>query len=266
MRLTSVDAWPVGRAAVAVVDRDGVVASRGNTADVQPIASVTKLLVAYAVLVAVEEGTIGLDAAAGPPGATVRHLLAHASGLPFEGEDPIAAPGARRIYSNAGFELLGMELEGAAAMSMRDYLRDGVFDPLGMDATDLRGSPARDAWSSVDDLGRFAGELLAPTLVSESTLAEATRPELGSLPGVVPGIGRFEDNAWGLGFELHDHKRPHWMPPSASPNAFGHFGGSGSFLWVDPEPGVACACITDREFGPWAREAWPALGSEVLGR
>jgi CubicO group peptidase (beta-lactamase class C family) len=254
----------VGRAAVAVVDRGGVRASHGDTTWVARIASVTKLVVAYAALIAAEEGTIDLDAPAGPPGATVRHLLAHASGLPFDGHTPIAAPGTRRIYSNTGFELLGATLAESADMSVGQYLREGVFEPLGMNATVLRGSPAKDVWSTIGDLVRFTAELFAPTLVSTATFAEATRTQLGRLPGVLPDVGRFDDNAWGLGFELHGTKEPHWMPSAASPAAFGHFGGSGSFLWVDPDAGVACACLTDREFGPWALEAWPALGADIL--
>src|SRR2546425_457645 len=71
-----------------------------------PWASVTKLATALAVLVAAEEGVVDLDDAAGPPGSTIRHLLAHASGLPLDGGAPIAEPGRRRIYSNAGFEAL----------------------------------------------------------------------------------------------------------------------------------------------------------------
>jgi CubicO group peptidase (beta-lactamase class C family) len=68
---------------------------------------VTKLLTALTVLVAVDKGDVLLDEPAGPEGATVRHLLAHTSGVAFEqhaGEDQIlSAPGRKRIYSNRGF-------------------------------------------------------------------------------------------------------------------------------------------------------------------
>ncbi len=67
----------------------------------------TKLLTATAVLVAVQEEILDLDEPAGPPGATVRLLLCHASGLPFDGDEPIAPPGQRRIYGNAAYEVLG---------------------------------------------------------------------------------------------------------------------------------------------------------------
>ena len=86
------------------------------------LASVTKVLTATAVLVAVEEEIVALDEPAGPPGSTVRHLLAHASGLPFEGSTPVAAPGKRRIYSNAGFELLGEIVAERSGIDFASYL------------------------------------------------------------------------------------------------------------------------------------------------
>jgi CubicO group peptidase (beta-lactamase class C family) len=48
-----------------------------------------------------------------------------------------------------------------------------------------------------------------------------------------------DPNDWGLGFELRDTKEPHWTGTRNSPRTYGHFGGSGSFLWLDPEPGDA---------------------------
>ena len=101
-------------------------------------------------------------------------------------------------------------------------------------------------------------------MLSPITLAEATAPVFPDLAGVVPGFGRQDPNPWGLGFELRDGKRPHWTPQQASPATFGHFGRSGTFLWVDPEAGVACVALTDRPFGQWAIDAWPALGDLVL--
>ncbi len=71
-------------------------------------ASVTKLLVALAVLVASRRGVLGLDDPAGPPGATVRHLLSHASGLGPDSPDPLTRARSQAIYSNAGFEVLAV--------------------------------------------------------------------------------------------------------------------------------------------------------------
>lgn len=262
--LRQVDEWEVENAALAVLGADGELASRGDRGRVYRLASVTKLMTALACLVAAEEGVIDLDEPAGPPGSTIRHLLAHASGLPFEqGGPPIARPGTRRIYSNAGFEALADAVAERAEMPFGDYLREAVFEPLGL-AAELRGSPAADVNGSLEDLARFARELLAPTLVSPETLAEATAVQFRGLAGVLPGIGRYDPLDWGLGFELKDAKDPHWSGSRTSPRTFGHFGGSGTFLWVDPEPRIACACLTDREFDIWALEAWPRLSDAVL--
>ena len=81
---------------------------------------------------------------------------------------------------------------------------------------------------------------------------------------MVPGLGSYDPNPWGLGFELKDAKSPHWTAPSGSPRTFGHFGGAGTFLWVDPDAGVACVVLTDREFGDWAPPLWSALSADVL--
>jgi len=261
--LRQVEGWPADRAAVAVTG--SAEASFGDTSRVFPWASVTKLASAVAMLVAAEEGIVDLDEPAGPPGATFRHLLAHASGLPFEGGGPpIARPGTRRIYSNTGFEALADAVAERAEMPFGDYLHAAVFEPLAMTRTELRGSPAAEVHGPLEDLVRFAGELLAPTVVSAETLAEATTVQFPGLAGILPGVGRYDPLDWGLGFELKDAKEGHWSGSRTSPGAFCHFGGSGTFLWVDPEPGVACICLTDREFGPWALEAWPPLSDAVL--
>jgi CubicO group peptidase (beta-lactamase class C family) len=261
--LEQINGWGADHAAAAVLRADGVLDTHGDRAHVYRIASVTKLMTALAALVAAEEGVIDLDEPAGPPGSTVRHLLAHASGLPFESDGaPIAKPGTRRIYSNAGFEALARTVEDHAEMPFPDYLREAVFRPLGM-GSELRGSPAADVYASLDDLIRFARELLAPTLVSAETFAEATTVQFPGLGGVLPGVGRFDPLDWGLGFELKDAKDPHWSGSRTSPRTFGHFGGSGTFVWVDPEVELALACLTDREFDAWALEAWPRLSDDV---
>ena len=78
------------------------------------------------------------------------------------------------------------------------------------------------------------------------------------------GVRADGSNDWGLGFELRDGKRPHWTGERNSPRTFGHFGAAGTFLWVDPGVGLALACLTDLEFGDWAKDAWPRLSDSVL--
>lgn len=262
--LAEVDRWPVGIAAVAVVRAEGIVDATGPLGEALPLASVTKVLSAMACWLAVEEGSIGLGDPAGPPGSTLRHLLAHASGLAFDSDDLLAEPGRRRIYSNRGIEVAADHLAAGAGIPFADYLVDGVLAPLGATATVLHGSPAHEATGTVADLARIAGELLVPDLLAGETVAAATAVSFPGLDGVVPGFGRQAPNDWGLGVEIRDHKSPHWMAPDGSPRTFGHFGRAGGFLWVDPDAGVACCCLTDTEFGPWAADAWPRLSSAVL--
>jgi CubicO group peptidase (beta-lactamase class C family) len=150
--------WPVPRAAAAVVVPSGVTETAGDVEARFRIASVTKALVAYAALVAVEEESLALDQEAGPPGSTVRHLLAHTSGLPFEGNEPISAPGRRRIYSNTGFDTLGDVLAGSTGMTVAEYLTEAVLEPLGMASSELDGSPAHAARSTTSDHASFAQE------------------------------------------------------------------------------------------------------------
>jgi CubicO group peptidase (beta-lactamase class C family) len=262
--LDQVEEWPAATAAVAVADANGVLAIRGPRERALPWASVTKLLTASAVLVAAEEGILELDEPGGPPGSTVRHLLAHASGLPPDGTSPVARPGARRIYSNSGYEALGALVAERAEMPFAEYLRGSVLEPVGMAGTRLDGSPAFAAAGPLDDLVAFGRELLSPRVVARETLVEATGVAFPGLVGILPGLGRQEHNDWGLGFELRDEKDPHWTGARNSPRTFGHFGRAGTFLWVDPEAGLACACLTDLEFGAWAKEAWPRLADAVL--
>jgi CubicO group peptidase (beta-lactamase class C family) len=252
--------------ALVVVGPGGTLEASGPIDQRFPLASVTKILTSLAAWLAIEEGVLDLDRPAGPPGATVRHLLAHASGLHFDRDDVLARPGQRRIYSNRGIEVLADVLAAEAGMPFEQYLREGVLDPLGMRATVLAGSPAADAVGTVDDLARLAAELLAPTLIAPETLAAATAVAFPGLDGVLPGFGRQTPNDWGLGVELRDHKAPHWMPPTSSPRTFGHFGRAGGFLWVDPDTRLACGSLGERPFGPWAAELWPVLGDEILSR
>jgi CubicO group peptidase (beta-lactamase class C family) len=261
----AVAGWPVDHAAVAVVSAGGeVLATEGPMTREFRLASVTKPLTAYATLIAVEEGAVEWDQPAGPPGATVRHLIAHTSGLAFDEHKIVAEPGRRRLYSNPGFEALADTVHEASGIPFAEYLTEAVLDPLRMTSSRLAGSAWAGAVSTCEDLTLFAAELQAPTLISPETLADATTVAFPGLGGVLPGFGYQQDNDWGLGFELRDHKSPHWTGKNNSPRTFGHFGQSGTFLWVDPDAGLACVALTDRDFGQWAADAWPAFADAVL--
>jgi CubicO group peptidase (beta-lactamase class C family) len=257
-----VDAWPAKRVAVGVTSAQQTMFLHGSTDEFR-WASISKMATGLACLVAAEEGVLDLDEPAGPPGSTVRHLLAHASGLPFDAGSPIAEPGERRIYSEHGFQVLGDVLAARAEMPFEEYLRAAVVEPLGLHAR-YEGKPGSGLWGRLDDLLALGRELLAPTLVSAETFAEAIAVQFPGLVGVLPGFGRQSPNDWGLGIELRDSKSPHWTGTRNSSRTYGHFGGSGTFLWMDPEAGIALGCLTDLEFDEWAAEAWPPFSDAVL--
>jgi CubicO group peptidase (beta-lactamase class C family) len=262
--LGRVDDWGAEHAAAAIVGPDGAIAIHGDPDLRFDWASLTKPLTALAVLTAAERGLLDLDEPAGPPGSTVRHLLGHASGLPFEGSDVLAQPGTRRIYSNPGYDTLGALVAERAGVPFEQALTDWVLAPLGMDATRLLGRPSAGLEGPLVDLVAFAMEALRPTRLAPGAIAAATAVAFPGIAGVVPGFGIFDPCDWGLGFEIHDGKAPHWMSERNSPATFGHFGGAGTFLWVDPVADLALVVLTDRVFGPWAVDAWPALSEAVV--
>jgi CubicO group peptidase (beta-lactamase class C family) len=265
--LSAVDSWPAS-AAAAVVTPAGVAAAHGPTSTVFPLASVTKPLAALATLVAVEEGAVDLGDPADEaivPGATIRHLLAHASGLAPERPMRSFPPATRRVYSNVGINMVAALVERAAEMPFEAYLAEAVAKPLHLAATTLPGSAAAGGTSTVEDLARVAHELLVPSgLLHVSTLADATSVQYPGLRGVLPGFGPQNPNDWGLGFEIRDSKHPHWTGSHNSPRTYGHFGQSGSMMWVDPDARIALIALADRPFGEWAAQAWPRLADDVL--
>jgi CubicO group peptidase (beta-lactamase class C family) len=265
--------WPVARGGAAVVtpgEEPRWLWRAGTDQGFRPrLASVTKPLTAMATLAAVERGHLDLDEPVDEQGATVRHLLAHAAGWPQEPGGRRRPVGERRVYSNVGFRLLGELVADAVGTSFDGWVAAQVTCPLGMTSTgfDRAADPATGAAGTLPDLVRLARCLLdrgAPVL-GEELFAEATSVQFPGLAGLLPGVGRFDHNDWGLGFELRDGKRPHWMGERRSPGSFGHFGASGCFLWVDPAVPVAAAAVTDRPFddGRWAMATWPAWSDHL---
>ena len=262
--LATIDGWGAAHAAAAVIGDGRVIAQHGDPDRAFRWASVTKLATALAILTAVDERSIELDEAAGPPGSTVRQLLAHASGLTFDGDCVLARPGTRRIYSNAGFDTLGALLGSRDGRPFAVALTDRVLAPLGMAGTELRERPSQGLHGPLVDLAALAAELLRPTLITPATTTLATSVAFPGLKGVLPGVGSFDPLDWGLGFEIRDGKEPHWTGTRNSPQTFGHFGGSGTFLWVDPAIDRGLVCLTDREFDTWALDAWPPFSDSVI--
>lgn len=247
----------------------GRVLEYGDSQLIYPYKSVTKLFAAWAILVAVDRRLTALENPIEVGGdqsrvVSLRHLLAHASGLAFDRNELECEPQTRRIYSNRGIEIAAAHVEAATATAFSQWVEDTVLAPLGLIETFIDGSPAYAGEGSIRDLTAFAQELLNPTLISRQ-LADAARTVVfPGLRGITPGYGAYSDNTWGLGLEIKNQKARTWFPRAASPRAFGHFGQSGSLLWVDPEDGRGMAFLGAEPFGPWHKEHWQALGDYFL--
>jgi len=273
--LHQVTDWPVQHVAAAiVVGGDGnrfEVHTIGDTERVYRLASLTKPIVAWATMVAVEDGTVDLDASLqhvdAPDGATMRHLLAHAAGFGFDGERAITVPARSRIYSNTGYERVAQELEGLTGIEFAQYLHEAVLQPLQMESAVFDGSPAQGLRCNLNDCARFVGEMLRPALIATETWNTVVSTHFPTLAGIVPGVGRFDPCPWGIGVEIHGAKSPHWMGMSNSSSAFGHFGGAGTMMWADPSIDAGVVALTDRAFDDWhdvALRAWPAFSDAVV--
>jgi Beta-lactamase class C and other penicillin binding proteins len=132
------------------------------------LASVTKQFTATCVLQLIHAGNLSLttpltEIFSGFPdygsAITIRHLLTHTSGIP-DYEDYVAdtalnpqirdqavldilmkcdsgyfTPGSQFRYSNSGYALLALVVEKYSGQSFDAYLRQHIFEPLGMEAT-----------------------------------------------------------------------------------------------------------------------------------
>ena len=290
--------WPVPHWGVSIINYagnqlgDGLVI--GESEYSFALASVSKPISALAALVAYEEGLFLLDDLVDPLQVSWRELLSHASGLAYDSHGAVAesdleslfgsdgpareryfsrSPRRRRIYSNLGFECMAYALAREAGIPFARYVQEAIFDPLGMRSSSMGGDvfatagpsgAAAGVVSTVADMSKFMQELVSPRLVSDATLGEASRCQLGELAGLLPGYGGQVNNAWGLGFEIRDSKAPHWSGALNSTATFGHFGQSGTFIWNDPVAQIALCFLGNRPFDEFAKSAWPSLSDLVI--
>ncbi len=143
------------------------VPARTNT--VFRIASLSKQFIATAIMMLVEEGKLKLDDPVsnyldGTPSEwkpiTIRHLLTHTSGIPDFLNENISVhswlygfdlgvfkavarcplhfvPGDEMRYSNSNYHLLGMIIRKVTGEAYGDFLRERIFQPLGMTQTEV---------------------------------------------------------------------------------------------------------------------------------
>lgn len=251
-------------AAAIVLGPEGVRAQRGDVDRIRRWRSVSKTLTGYAAGIALQEGRVHLDDEAGPPGATLRHLLAHASGYFYSSDSVLQQPGLRRHYSNYGIDEAARHLERALGRDIEDWVRERVTGPLGMDDTEWTGSASVGVEGPLRDLALFAAEALRPTLLDPVWHRAVTTPQLPDLVGIMPGFGKQSPNPFGLGFEVRGEKDPHWTGRANSAETFGHFGMRGTAFWVDPVADLALVVGTSHDFCDAHREVMPRLADAVL--
>lgn len=252
---------PSFSSAGAVFTADQILVSAGRLSTSYELASVTKLMTAWGVLSACDEGILSLDAPL-EEGYTIRHLLSHSSGVPREYGGKTLTPGTRRIYSNWGMERAALCVESAVHMPFRQWIEERVLIPLGMTSTEFYGSPAHGCRSTIADLIAFGRELMNPTLLSATTAQQAGTIQFPELSGRVPGYRSFDPNPWGLGMEIRGHK-VHWLSERQSTRTIGHFGQSGSYLWIDPEEKAGAVFLGAEPFGAWHQENWIKLNFAI---
>jgi CubicO group peptidase (beta-lactamase class C family) len=251
-------------AAAIVLGPEGERERRGDVARIRPWRSVTKSLTGLGAAIALEEGRVSLEDEAGPPGATLRHLLAHASGYFYESDATLQAPGLRRHYSNYGIDEAARHVERALGRDFGDWVQERIADPLGMTGLEWEGSASVGASGAVVDLALLAAELLRPTLLAPGTHTALIGVHFPELVGIMRGFVKQEPNPFGLGLEVRGAKSPHWTGADNSERTYGHFGMRGTAFWVDPEADLALVVGTSHDFCEAHREVMPRLADAVL--
>jgi CubicO group peptidase (beta-lactamase class C family) len=285
-------------------------------------ASIAKPIVAMGTLLLLERGQIRLDdrvhehvpqfGGAGRYGIAIRHLLTHTSGLPDmppnnralrEAHAPFAKfieeictlkpsflPGKGVRYQSTGFALLGEIISRVSGRDYKQFLREELFEPLGMHDTslgtpeewysgpaskasrfaDLRatkgeagaaewgwnsrywrgfGSPWGGVMSTAGDLAKFAEMLLAGgkaggrQLLSPAVIEAAARNQLAAMPDVPEEDRRCRP--WGLGWRLNWPGHPDTFGDLLGPNVYGHWGATGTLLWIDPDSDAYAVVLTN---------------------
>jgi len=304
----------IGRNGYAVYQRGfgklGWTTSSGRvTADrsIYDLASLTKVVgTTTAAMVLFDQGRLDLNAPVSTylpafsggwkDSVTVRHLLTHRSGLPA-GRDlwriartPDEAraavlstnleckPGQCYIYSDLGADVLGFVIEAIAGEPLDAFLRDKVFEPLGMNDTFFRpadslsyriaptemapprGYPLR---GEVHDenayaLGGVAGHAGLFSTAADLSIFAQMMLNGGSYNGVRilsdTTVALFTHRAAGtraLGWDTADGDGG--SGKFLDSRAYGHTGYTGTSIWIDPERQMFVLLLTNRVHAARAR-------------
>ena len=278
--------------------------------------SLTKLFTASAAMSLVQDGLLALDesladylpelAPEDRPRMTPRALLTHTTGFPadlgpeeserlgptpsfeqivgqYERIRPVAPPGSQVRYSNINYGLLALVCERLAGRPFGEFLRQRVFEPLGMASTYLPppaetwerlarvagtanpgspGEPFNSAWwrglglpwsgavSTAREVARFMTACLGDAPLEEfllpPVLDQLTRSQTNDLSGGIPGLTTWPRAEWGLGFELRGEKKLHPFGELTSPATFGQASPAGPLAWADPDSGLVCVVLANQ--------------------
>ena len=290
------------------------------------VASITKPVTVTAAMLLVERGKLSLDQPVasvipefgnqGKEQVQVRHLMTHTSGLPDHLPEnielrkqhvplkefirricdlkPDFPPGTSIQYQSCGMAILGEIIERVEGVSLPDFLRREVFEPLGMKDTALGtqrlpegriarvnvgealqeadwwwncpywwhfGAPWGGMFSTVGDIFRFCqmflngGELDGVRVLRPATVQAMTADQIAPMSAISQSSKR--GRRWGLGWRLHPARGWSYFGDGLSPGAYGHGGDTGVVAWIDPVREMVCVLFTNQ----------PGASSEkILGR
>ncbi len=197
------------------------------------------------------------------------------------GEQLEAAPGARALYSDLDFMLLGAAIEEISGRSLDRFCRERIFEPLALDSTaflaidrSASGPPTGDGIAPTercpwrgrvlcgevhDDnayaMGGVAGHAgLFGSARDLDRLAQRLRHAWRGGDDIVPAVvvrefwkidGAVADSTWGLAWDTPAPERSR-AGSGFSSNTFGHLGFTGTSIWIDLDRDCHVILLTNR--------------------
>jgi CubicO group peptidase (beta-lactamase class C family) len=190
--------------------------------------------------------------------------------------------------------MLGAIVERIENMPLQDFLRQEIFEPLGMADTALgaQGLPAEriahvnvseemrgkdwgwnmpywwnfaapwgGMFSTVGDMFRWCqmflngGTFGGGRILSPATVQAMTADQTANLPHLPPAVRATQ--SWGLGWRRQPPGEWSFWGNLLSPGSFGHGGATGTVVWVDPTRELVCVLFTTQP---------SAMSEGLLGR